>query len=332
MTLEIERPLLQLEEKIKELERLNATGKVDLSAEIRTLRQKVHDLKRDIFQSLSAWDRVQLARHPKRPTTLDHVDAIFDEFLELHGDRLFSDDLSIVGGLAKLDSRPVMILGHQKGKDTKENLKRNFGMSYPEGFRKAGRLMQLAEKLHVPVVCFVDTPGAYPGIGAEERGQFEAIARNLQLMSVLRTPIVITVIGEGGSGGALALGMGDRVLIMEYAYFSVISPEGCASILWRDGRLAPKAAEALQLTSDKLFKLNLVDEVVPEPLGGAHCDPSAAFASLKECLVRNLQEISKHTTSDLLDIRYGKYRRMGVFNENGATVLTQFEESFPGKS
>jgi len=313
--LEIEKPLAKLQEKIEELRRLNATGSVDLTSEIRLLEEKAHRLKEEIFQSLTPWEKVQLARHAKRPTTLDYIKALFTDFVELHGDRLFAEDSALVGGFAKFEETPVMVMGHQKGKDTKENLHRNFGMASPEGFRKAARLLKMAEKFNLPVMTFIDTPGAYPGIGAEERGQFIAIAENLMQLARLRVPVVVTVIGEGGSGGALALGLGDRVLILEHAVYSVISPEGCASILWHDGKKAPEAAAFLHLTAQELEKLRLVDDVIAEPLGGAHQNPEIAFRNLRKAFRMHLPLIMQKRTEELLELRYQKYRRMGAILE-----------------
>lgn len=313
--LDIEKPLAKLQEKIEELRRLNASGEVDLTTEIRQLEEKARRLKEEIFSSLSPWEKVQLARHAKRPTTSDYIKALFTDFVELHGDRLFSDDAAIVGGFAKFEGTPVVLIGHQKGRDTKDNLNRNFGMASPEGFRKAARLFKMAEKFNHPVFTFIDTPGAYPGIGAEERGQFMAIAENLLLLSRLKVPILVTVIGEGGSGGALALGLGDRVLILEHAVYSVISPEGCASILWRDAKKAPEAASFLHLTAQELEKLRLIDDIVAEPLGGAHQNPEIAFRNLKKAFRIHFPLLLQKQTDDLLQLRYQKYRRMGAILE-----------------
>lgn len=312
--LEIERPLIELEEKIKELKKVNLDGKVDLAKEIKLLEEKAKKLKQDIYSNLSAWDKVQIARHPRRPATLDYISNIFTDFFEMHGDRLLGDDAAIVGGLARLENKTVMVIGHQKGKGTtKENLKRNFGMPNPEGFRKAARLMRFAEKFGHPVITFVDTPGAYPGIEAEERGQYEAIASNVALMMRLEVPIIVMVIGEGGSGGALAIGVGDRVIMLENSIYSVISPEGCASILWRNSSLAPKAAEALKLTSKDLKELGIIDEILSEPLGGAHHSPVEVYQRLKEKFINQLSLLCKIPVDELLDLRYEKYRKMAVF-------------------
>lgn len=314
--LEIEKPLLDLEQKIKELKKVNLLGKIDLTSEIKALEKKAGELKRNIYGNLSAWDKVQLARHPLRPNTSDYIRAIFTDFTELHGDRFFADDAAIIGGPAKLNQKSVMIIGHQKGKDTKENLLRNFGMANPEGFRKAARLMKLAEKFRFPVISFIDTPGAYPGIAAEEHGQFEAIARNLFFMSTLQTPIIVVVIGEGGSGGALGIGVGDYVLMLENSIYSVISPEGCASILWRDASKAPKAAEALKLTADNLLEMKIIDEILPEPLGGVHRDSEVVYIAMKNKLLSLIDRFSKLKTEDLVNKRYDKFRKIGVFTEN----------------
>lgn len=310
--LEVERPLMDLEDKIMELKRLNAGGTIDLSREIASLEDKAIKLKKEIFENLLPWDKVQLARHKERPSALDYIKMLCDEFLELHGDRVFSDDPAIIGGFAILNNRRVMIIGHQKGRNTKDNLYRNFGMPNPEGFRKAARLMSMADKFGIPILSFIDTPGAYPGIGAEERGQFLAIARNLQLMATLRVPIVVVIIGEGGSGGALAIGMGNRILILENAVFSVISPEGCASILWRDGNRAPEAAQVLAMTADDLIKLGIADEMIPEPLGGAHKQYEETALRLREVVLSHLDQLITKPSDELIRDRYEKFRRIGV--------------------
>ena len=313
--LDFERPLLELERKIDELKILSTSGVIDFSAEIKSLQAKLDAARKTVFKNLTAWQKVQLARHPKRPYMLDYVGLIFEEFIELSGDRCYSDDKAIIGGFATLEGARVVIIGHQKGRDTKENLMRNFGSAHPEGYRKALRLMRLAEKFNLPLLTFIDTPGAYPGIGAEERGQAEAIAVNLREMMGLRTPIIVTIIGEGGSGGALGIGIGDRVLMLENAYYSVISPEGCAAILWKDKARSADAAVALKLTSRDLLGFGLIDDVVPEPLGGAHRDPEAVAAALRERLITNLKELTPLPTEELLEKRYGKFRCMGVFEE-----------------
>jgi len=312
--LDFEKPIVELENKINDLRKMGSK-RVTLEPEIKRLESKLEKLKHDIYSNLSSWQRVQIARHPGRPYTFDYIKFMTDDFLELHGDRLFADDLSIVGGFAKIDGIKVMIMGHQKGRDTKENLQRNFGCAHPEGYRKAMRLMNMAAKFHVPVICLIDTPGAYPGIGAEERGQAQAIAENLRDMSIAETPIIATIIGEGGSGGALGIGVADRVLILEHAYYSVISPEGCASILWRSSLKAPEAAKALKLHGEDLIKFGVVDEIVAEPQGGAHRNPEEIAASLKSALLKNLKQLRHLSTEDLLESRYKKYRDIGQFIE-----------------
>src|SRR5271155_4104724 len=286
--LEFEQPIAELEAKIEELKFIGSDASVNISEEIKRLQTKSRALTTSIFSNLSPWQITQLARHPQRPYTLDYVSMIFSDWQELHGDRMYSDDLAIVGGLARLDGVPVMLIGHQKGRDTKERVRRNYGMPKPEGYRKALRLMRMAERFRMPVITFIDTPGAYPGVGSEERNQSEAIARNLYEMATLAVPILSVVIGEGGSGGALAIGVCDRLLMMQYSTYSVISPEGCASILWKSADRKEVAAEALNLTAERLSSLGLVDEVLREPLGGAHRDPVAMAATLKEALLRNL--------------------------------------------
>jgi acetyl-CoA carboxylase carboxyl transferase subunit alpha len=312
---EFERPIVELESKIEELRHLSQTHRMDASQEIARLEQKVAGLYEEVFSKLTPWQRCQLARHPNRPYTLDYIRAMTTEFIELHGDRAFADDRAIVGGLARLDGMPVVVVGHQKGRDTKEKLARNFAMANPEGYRKALRLMKLAEKFNKPVLTLVDTPGAYPGIGAEERGQAEAIARNLREMSELRTPIVVVVTGEGGSGGALGIAVGDSILMLEYAIYSVISPEGCASILWRDPVMAPAAADALGLTADTLKRLNLIDEIIREPLGGAHRRPQEMAMTLRDRLISEFSSLRRIPIDELLERRYQKFRRMGVFEQ-----------------
>jgi len=314
-TLEFERPLLELERQIEELKRVAGETAVDVSKEIVPLERKLAELRQEIYRSLTPMQRVQVARHPKRPYTLDYLRTVFTDFVELHGDRLYRDDPAIVGGWARLDGASVMVIGHQKGRDTKENLRRNFGMAHPEGYRKALRLMRLAEKFGAPVVTLVDTPGAYPGLGAEERGQAEAIARNLLEMSGLRTPIVTAVIGGGGAGGALAVGLADRVIMLENSVYSVISPEGCAAILWKDASQRERAAEALKLTAEDLLDLGVIDEIVPEPPGGAHADPEAAAQALEESLRRHVRQLRKLKIEKLLARREEKYLSMGALSE-----------------
>jgi len=310
--LDFEKPIAELEKKIQELRHFILDKKIDLSSEVKRLEDRLEHLKKDTYTNLSAWQRVQLARHPQRPYTLDYISILMTDFIEIHGDRLFADDKAIVCGFAKLDKQKIAVIGHQKGRDTKENLKRNFGCAHPEGYRKALRVMQLAEEFNLPVVVFIDTPGAYPGIGAEERGQSQAIALNLREMATIATPILSIVIGEGGSGGALGLGVTDRICVLENSYYSVISPEGCAAILWKDGAKAPQAAEVLKLTGEDLLKLKIIDEVIPEPLGGAHRDIQKTAQNLKEAIVRNLKELESADKENLLRLRYKKFRSMGV--------------------
>jgi acetyl-CoA carboxylase carboxyl transferase subunit alpha len=314
-TLEFERPILELETKIQELKQFAQVEKVDFAGEIVRLERKVARLQEDIFSNLTAWQRTQIARHPSRPYALDYIRLMLTDFLELHGDRAFSDDKAIVGGFARLDGMGLVVIGHQKGRDTKEKLARNFAMANPEGYRKALRLMKLAEKFGKPVLTLVDTPGAYPGLGAEERGQAEAIARNLREMSELRSPIVVVITGEGGSGGALGIAVGDAVLMLEYAIYSVISPEGCASILWRDPAKAPEAAAAMGITAQTLKRLALIDEIVPEPPGGAHRNHQEMANTLKGFLVKAFDRLRRLPVDELLEQRYQKFRRMGVFEE-----------------
>lgn len=320
ITLEFEKPIAELERRLTELKSSSTQQKVDLNAEIKAMEQKIEETKKSIYSNLTAWQRVQLARHPNRPYTLDYVKMIFTDFIEMHGDRRFADDRAIVGGFAQIDNQKVMLIGHQKGRDTKENLLRNFGCAHPEGYRKALRLMEMADKFGVPIVTFIDTPGAYPGVGAEERHIAEAIAVNLREMTLLRVPIVAVVIGEGGSGGALGIGVADTVLILENAYYSVISPEGCAAILWKDRANAPKAAEALKLTARDLKELDLVDEIVPEPLGGAHRNPKFTAESLKLTVLHHIGELQKLPTDQLLANRYQKFRKIGPFDVLKETV------------
>ncbi|MDI3280345.1 MAG: acetyl-CoA carboxylase carboxyltransferase subunit alpha [Bacillota bacterium] len=309
--LDFEKPLVELEKRIEELKRFTAEKAIDFTEELQSLEKKAERLRQEIYQDLDPWQRVLLARHPKRPLALDYIPLIFEDFIELHGDRGFRDDKALIGGLAFLEGRPVTIVAEQKGKDTKENLYRNFGMPCPEGYRKALRLMKQAEKFGRPVISFIDTPGAFPGLQAEERGQAEAIARNLLEMSKLQVPIVAVVIGEGGSGGALAIGVGDRILMLENAVYSVISAEACAAILWRDASYAKEAAAALKLTAQDLLELGVIDEIIPEPLGGAHRGLEVTAKLIKEALVRHLNELSELSPQRLVARRYEKYRRMG---------------------
>jgi acetyl-CoA carboxylase carboxyl transferase subunit alpha len=313
--LSFEKKIIEIENKIAELKRLSIGEGIDFSEEIRKLEKKASALTQEIFSKLTDWERTQVARHPNRPYFLDYVTRITTDFIELHGDRHFADDKAIVGGLAKLDGRSVVLIGHQKGRTTKENIVRNFGMPHPEGYRKALRLMKLAEKFKKPIITMIDTPGAYPGIGAEERGQAEAIAVNLLEMSKLQVPIIVVVIGEGGSGGALALGVGNRVLMLENSIYSVISPEGCAAILWEDQTKAPEAAERLCLTAKHLMALGVIDEIVKEPLGGAHKNYDEMASILRETLKRHLKELDLFTPEELVEQRYQKFRAMGVFEE-----------------
>lgn len=307
-----EKPIIELEKKIQELKKFTSDKNIDLSSEVKRLEEKLQHLKKDTYTNLSAWQRVQVARHPKRPYTLDYISMIMADFVELHGDRVFSDDKAMVCGFARLGNHKVAVIGHQKGRDTKENLKHNFGCAHPEGYRKALRIMQMAEKFNLPVIIFIDTPGAYPGIGAEERGQAQAIALNLREMSCIKTPMIATVIGEGGSGGALGIGVTDKVYVLENAYYSVISPEGCAAILWKDGAKAPDAAEVLKLTSADLLRMGFVDEIIPEPLGGAHYDPQKTADNLKAVLLRSIRELEAMDKKELLRLRYKKFREMGA--------------------
>jgi acetyl-CoA carboxylase carboxyl transferase subunit alpha len=311
---DFEKPLVELDKLIQEHKKYSAEKKVDLSAEIKNLEEKRISQEKEIYANLTPWQRVLIARHPQRPYTFDYIASIMTDFVELHGDRAFADDKALIGGLARLDGIKVMVMGHQKGRDIKENLKRNFGCAHPEGYRKALRLMQTAEKFRVPIVIFIDTPGAYPGIGAEERGQAQAIALNLREMTSISVPIVATVIGEGGSGGALGIGVADRVCVLENAYYSVISPEGCAAILWKSAAKAPEAAEVLKLNAHQLLKLGIIDEVVAEPLGGAHRDPQQMSSNLKEAVLRNLKQLQSLNKEDLLKARYKKYRSIGSFS------------------
>jgi acetyl-CoA carboxylase carboxyl transferase subunit alpha len=311
--LDFERPIVELEKKIFELQHFSNDKKLDLSAEIARLQEKLQHLKQEIYGNLTPWQKVQLARHPKRPYTLDYIGLMMSDFLQLHGDRLFADDKAMVCGFARLEGQRVLVIGHQKGRDTKENLQRNFGCAHPEGYRKALRVMQLAEQSRLPVVIFIDTPGAYPGIGAEERGQSQAIALNLREMMCIGVPVISVVIGEGGSGGALGVGVADKVCVLENAYYSVISPEGCAAILWKNGSKAPDAAGTLKLTAQDLLRMGIIDEIITEPLGGAHRDPEQSAQNIKLSLLRNLAELTVMGRDEILKRRYAKFRGMGVF-------------------
>ncbi len=312
--LEFEKPVAELEAKIEELRHVGDDNEINIQDEIDRLETKSRSLTESIFANLKPWQISQLSRHPQRPYMMDYVKRIIDDFMELHGDRTFADDHAIVGGVGRLDKRPVMLIGHQKGRDTKEKLYRNFGMPRPEGYRKALRLMRTAERFHLPVITFIDTPGAYPGIGAEERGQSEAIARNLLEMASLKTPIIATVTGEGGSGGALAIGVADRVMMLEYCTYSVISPEGCASILWKSADKAPQAAEAMGITANRLHELGFIDTVIPEPLGGAHRDVDEMANRLKQTLLEKMDQISSIPMHSLLEERYQRLMSYGEFN------------------
>jgi len=311
--LDFEQPIAELQAKIEELRLVGDDAEINLQEEVERLEAKSRSLTESIFSSLTPWQISQLSRHPLRPYTLNYLEHIFTDFEELHGDRAFADDPAIVAGVARLEGHPVMVIGHQKGRDTKEKIHRNFGMPKPEGYRKALRLMKTAERFKLPVLTFIDTPGAYPGVGAEERGQSEAIARNLMVMSGLKTPIIATVIGEGGSGGALAIGVADRVMMLQYGTYSVISPEGCASILWKDAGKASLAAEAMAITAQQLKKQGLIDQIVPEPLGGAHRDPEAMARNLKHALLDTLEGLSVLPTDRLLEQRYERLMAYGAF-------------------
>ncbi|MBN2288002.1 MAG: acetyl-CoA carboxylase carboxyltransferase subunit alpha [Candidatus Glassbacteria bacterium] len=313
--LDFEKPIQEVVQRIEELRRIARTEDLELNEEIEKLGKKLERLRVDIYRKITPYQRVQLARHPSRPYSLDYINTVFEDFIELHGDRVFRDDPSIVAGWARLSGQSVMVIGQQKGRDTKDKIFRNFGMAHPEGYRKALRLMKMAEKFNRPIITLIDTPGAYPGIGAEERGQAEAIARNLREMILLRTPLISVVIGEGGSGGALALGLGNRVLMQQNAIYSVISPEGCASILWRDDGLKEKSAKALKLDAESLKQFGIVDEIIPEPNGGAHSDFEAAAASLKTCLATHLKQLSNIKPEELVNQRVEKYAAMGAYSE-----------------
>lgn len=314
--LEFEQPIAELEAKIEELRYVGTDSEINISDEISRLQGKSKELTKSIFANLNPWQVSQMSRHPQRPYTLDYIERIFTDFQELHGDRAFADDQALVGGVARLDGRPVMVIGQQKGRDTTEKLKRNFAMPRPEGYRKALRLMEMAERFKMPIITFIDTPGAYPGIDAEERGQSEAIARNLFVMSQLKTPIICTVIGEGGSGGALAIGVGDRLLMLQYGTYAVISPEGCSTILWKSAEKAVDAAVAMGITSERLKELGLIDQIVSEPLGGAHRDVDAVALNLKNALSENLDVLESMSLDKLLDNRYKRLMQYGNFEES----------------
>ena len=313
--LDFERPIIELERKIVELKGFTAHKDIDISQEISRLEEKLFHIKKDVYDNLTPWQRVQIARHPKRPYTLDYIEMIMTDFFEIHGDRHFADDRAMICGFAKLNGEEIVVIGHQKGRDTKENLERNFGSAHPEGYRKAMRVMKMAEKFNLPVVIFIDTPGAYPGIGAEERGQAEAIAYNLREMADLKTPIIVFVIGEGGSGGALGIGIGDKVYVLENAYYSVISPEGCAAILWKERSKSPDAAAALKLTAKDLFEMHIIDGIVKEPLGGAHRNPQEVAEDMKKMIKKDISSLKGIQKDKLIDARYNKIRAIGVFKE-----------------
>ena len=319
---EFEKPLIELREKINELQNFMEEKDVDLTEEINTLKNKARNLQDEIYDNLEPWQLLKIARHQKRPTTRDYIERISNTFVELHGDRRFGDDLALIGGIALIDEQPVTIIGHQKGQTTNENLDRNFGMAHPEGYRKAMRLMKGAEKFKRPVVSLINTPGAYPGIGAEERGQAEAIAHNLMEMSDLKVPIITIVIGEGGSGGALGIGLGDKIMMFEYSYYSVCSPEACAAILWKDAEKAPEAAKALSLTSKDLFELNIIDKIIEEPIGGAHKDPDKAAEILKSEILSSIMELKNVSENELIKKRYNKFRKIGEYNKKNNITQT----------
>lgn len=313
--LDFERPITELEKKISDMKDFSIGESVELSGEIASLQKKLEKLRGDVYSKLTRWQKVQIARHPMRPYSMDYIRLLSEGFLELHGDRGYGDDKALVGGFARIDGKSLMIIGQQKGRDTKEKLIHNFGMMHPEGYRKALRLFYMAQKFKTPILVLIDTPGAYPGIGAEERGQAEAIARNIREMAVLEVPIVVVIIGEGASGGALGIGLGDRIIMLEYAWYSVISPEGCAAILWRDAAKAPDAAEALKVTSHDVMELGIIDQIIPEPSGGAHNDPEKTAERMKIEILKSINELEKLSTEQLIEQRIKKYRIMGVFDE-----------------
>ncbi len=313
--LEFEKPIIELERKIQELKGFTSGKDIDISGEVKRLEEKLAYIKKDVYDNLTAWQRVQIARHPERPYTLDYIDMIMTDFVELRGDRHFADDKAMISGLAKIDGKGIVVIGHQKGRDTKENLERNFGCAHPEGYRKAIRIMKMAAKFGLPIVVFIDTPGAYPGIGAEERGQAEAIAYNLREMATLGTVIIVIVIGEGGSGGALGVGVGDRIYVLENAYYSVISPEGCAAILWKERSKSPDAAGALKLTAKDLLEMHIIDGIIKEPLGGAHRNPHETAENIKNTIKKDLSSLRGMTKEKLIEARYSKFRSIGVFKE-----------------
>ncbi|MDD3905936.1 MAG: acetyl-CoA carboxylase carboxyltransferase subunit alpha [Candidatus Omnitrophica bacterium] len=313
--LDFERPIMELERKIEELKSFTSGRDIDISGEIVRLEEKLAHIKKDVYDNLTPWQRVQLARHPKRPYTLDYIEMMMTDFIEIHGDRHFADDKALICGFAKLNGERVVVIGHQKGRDTKENLERSFGSAHPEGYRKAMRVMKMAEKFNLPVIALIDTPGAYPGIGAEERGQAEAIAYNLREMADLKTAILVFVIGEGGSGGALGIGIGDRVYVLENAYYSVISPEGCAAILWKERSKSPDAAAALKLTGKDLLEMKIIDGIVKEPLGGAHRNPQEVADNIKKIIKKDIAALKAIDKNKLIEMRYNKIRAIGVYKE-----------------
>jgi len=312
---DFEKPIIELEKRIEGLRGFSRDKDVDISTEIVQLQSRLKELKDKIYSGLTPWQKVQISRHPNRPTTRDYINLIMQDFIPLCGDRLFGDDKALICGFAMLDNRKIAVIGHQKGKDTKENIERNFGCAHPEGYRKAMRTMQMAQRFKMPIICLIDTPGAYPGIGAEERGQAQAIAENIRDMFALKTPILVAVIGEGGSGGALGIGVGDKVMIMEYAYYSVISPEGCAAILWKDAAMREEAAKVLKLTATDLLRLDIVDEIIPEAEGGAHRGHEETAQNLKKALVENLNKLDQLDISQLQEKRYRRFRKIGIFTE-----------------
>lgn len=314
--LEFEKPIVELEKKISDMRDFSLGENLELSSEISSLEQKLEKLRKDIYSNLSRWEKVQISRHPKRPYSLDYINLMTTDFIEIHGDRYYADDKAMVGGFARIDDIPVMLIGQQKGRDTKEKIYRNFGMMHPEGYRKAMRLFKMAEKFDLPIIVLIDTPGAYPGIEAEERGQAEAIARNIRDMSRIKVPIICIIIGEGASGGALGVGMGDKLMMLEYSWYSVISPEGCAAILWRDAAKASEAAEALKVTSEDLVRLGIIDVVIPEPPSGAHNNHQVSSDNIKKEILLAIKELRAISIEELLDNRIAKYRRMGEFKEN----------------
>ncbi len=316
---EFEKPLVELEQRLRDLRSVPGGGGAEVAQELRETERKVEKLRKQIFSQLTPWERVQLARHPQRPYMLDYLEHLVTDFCELHGDRAFGEDAALVTGLARFEGRPVVVVGHQKGRNTRDNLKRNFGMPHPEGYRKALRVMKLAEKFRNPILCFVDTPGAFPGIGAEERGQAEAVARNIREMATLETPVLVFVTGEGGSGGALAIAVGDRVFMLEHAFYSVISPEGCASILWKTREKAAQAAEALRFTAPDLLELGVIDSILPEPPGGAHRDPVAMAATIGDTIRSSLEVLDQLPAADLVRMRQDRYLAMGAFRERDSS-------------